>query len=91
YCLEEVDNGGELWNVLIKPDAPFTVSADERVGTVITAPAFRQKKDGWDEYELYAPLRRPAYQEFTARFIPYRLWNNRGEGEMRVWLRLKEN
>ena len=91
YCLEEVDNGGELWNVLIKPDAPFTVSADERFGTVITAPAFRQKKDGWDEYELYAPLRRPAYQEFTARFIPYRLWNNRGEGEMRVWLRLKEN
>lgn len=91
YCLEEADNGGELWNVLIRPDAPMSVSRDERFGQVIAAPALRQTQDNWDGYELYAPLRRPAYQDFTARFIPYRLWNNRGEGEMRVWLRLKEN
>ncbi len=90
YCLEEIDNGGELWNVLISPNATFTLTPDARFGTVISAPVLKQETDGWDEYELYAPLRENKYRQFTARFIPYRLWNNRGEGEMRVWLRLKQ-
>ena len=90
---EEIDIGScslESFCFLVESACSFSLGA-KLLEPSSSKHAFRQKKDGWDEYELYAPLRRPAYQEFTARFIPYRLWNNRGEGEMRVWLRLKEN
>ena len=39
---------------------------------------------------LYDPYVFPKAELFTLRFIPYYLWANREEGEMRVWLTAKE-
>ena len=50
-------------------------------------PAKRITDAGWDEYELYALNREPIREDITAHFVPYYAWNNRGEGEMRVWVR----
>ena len=86
YCLEDADNGKNLSALALSRQAEFR--CEERMGAVcVSAPARRLSEDGWDEYELYASDRVPVYEDVTARFIPYSLWNNRGEGEMRVWVR----
>lgn len=36
---------------------------------------------------LYRDYQPPREQEITLRLIPYYAWNNRGEGEMTVWIR----
>ena len=90
YCLEEIDNGANLANISISPKSEFTAVFDkEKLGgiTEISCPAKRISLEGWDEYELYASNREPIYEDFTARFVPYYSWNNRGKGEMRVWIK----
>lgn len=93
YCLEEVDNGALLNNVCLSPAACFTYEETSIKGmplVCLSAPAKRQSESGWDEYELYASHHEPVYEDITARFLPYFAWNNRGTGEMRVWLRAFE-
>ncbi len=93
YCLEETDNGSLLSSVCISPAANFTLEETSIKGmplVCLSAPAKRQTESGWDEYELYASRHEPVYEDFTARFVPYFAWNNRGMGEMRVWLRAFE-
>ena len=37
--------------------------------------------------ELYHPAGPVRERDVTLRMIPYYAWNNRGEGEMSVWVR----
>lgn len=47
----------------------------------------RITEEGWDEETLYRPFRITSHsQELKA--IPYCLWNNRGQGEMAVWIHM---
>ena len=90
YCLEEIDNGANLSQIEISPSAEFKCEYRPELlkGVAeITVPARRVTEKGWDEYELYADDHEPQYEEFTARLIPYYAWNNRGVGEMCVWVR----
>ena len=90
YCLEEADNGSDLHNLSIDPNGEFKemFSESKLSGIVeVSCPAKRISEAGWDEYELYAANHKPLHEKTTARFIPYYAWNNRGEGEMRVWIR----
>ena len=91
YCLEEVDNGKDLHNLVISPEAEFTAEfADDFPGRVVVlkGEAFRTVETGWGN-ELYRPfsLRRERVK-ITA--VPYYAWANRRPGEMRVWLRVLE-
>jgi len=85
YCLEEADHGPDLAALVLPSEAAVVARGDPGLlgGCVVLEAA------GWRESErdrLYstgpAP-RRPA----TLRAVPYALWANRGEGEMRVWIR----
>ena len=38
---------------------------------------------------LYS-FEKPKAQETAIKLVPYALWNNRGEGEMIVWLRTQQ-
>ena len=85
YCLEEADHGADLAALVLPSEAAVVARGDPGLlgGCVVLEAA------GWRESErdrLYstgpAP-RRPA----TLRAVPYALWANRGEGEMRVWIR----
>ncbi len=38
------------------------------------------------EDKLYRPLK-PGSRKVALTAVPYSLWNNRGDGEMRVWIR----
>ncbi|MEO8397661.1 MAG: beta-L-arabinofuranosidase domain-containing protein, partial [Chloroflexota bacterium] len=91
YCLEEVDNGGLLANIVIPNDAPLSADFDTALFdgvAVIHGDAVRVEPSSWSS-EMYQPEAEVEYTrtpfEFTA--IPYALWANRAPGEMRVWLR----
>ena len=89
YCLEEVDNGPDLANVVLPRDAePSCAFEDKLLGgvPVITGEALRRNPKGGDG-ALYRPARPVQMERFTFRAIPYCLWANREPGEMRVWIR----
>ena len=84
YCLEEIDNGPELWNLVLLPGEAQVEEHPELLGGVCTIrlPGERESTGG----ALYAeetPSRRPA----ALTFVPYYAWGNRGRGEMSVWVR----
>ena len=89
FCMEEADNGKALHSVTVKADQEMSYAFDETllngVG-VITCEAQRETDEGWDDNELYAD-HECEKTPFTAKFIPYYAWNNRGAGEMTVWVR----
>lgn len=84
YCFEEPDNGADLSALSLPRTAKLTASttpdlggciAIEATGTRDTVPATLYTADA------------PASVATRLRAIPYGLWANRGEGEMRIWLR----
>lgn len=88
YCLEEADNGGNLAAVYVDQDTAITEEERELFGGIVGL-AFEGMKisdAAWQEKELYAS--RPAeLTRIKLRAIPYAYWNNRGRGEMLVWMK----
>ncbi len=94
YCFEEADNGSDLH--LLRADAKavlagdFTIEKDsslEKNMAVIKLPGFRRAKT--DAKALYTAFTGTADKEespCTLTLVPYSVWNNRGEGEMTVWI-----
>ena len=71
YCLEEVDNGAHLADVVVPREAKLEVKFDPKLlegVAVITGPAQRRNGTDWQG-------------------VPYCFWDNRQRGEMQVWLR----
>lgn len=87
YCLEEEDNGPTLAGLSIPENAHlFAVCASGKLKgmTVIKGEGLRtENADGDELYSSMPPKQVPT--NFKA--IPYFAWNNRGVGEMRVWIR----
>ncbi len=87
YCLEEVDNGENLADIVLPDDAPLSIGYEEspfaRV-PVITARGRRRDPAEWQGV-LYAPLGE-AYYDIPILAIPYAWWANRQPGEMLVWI-----
>lgn len=91
YCLEEVDNGLDLHKVFISEDdlnSPKTVSGkiNGQEMVFIKLPAKRLCDIETDS--LYTKYQPAEYKDTDLTLVPYFAWNNRGEGEMRVWLPL---
>ena len=91
YCLEEVDNGKDLNDIVLPLDTNLVVKTDRELFggiPVITGKALRSDLRGWRN-QLYrsAPT---AKKRTTIKAIPYCLWGNRGIGEMLVWVRKQE-
>ena len=88
YCLEEIDNGGHLHDLILPCNSEIVVSAaDTQLGAgvpVLTAPGLRREASAWHG-KLYSADPSPRIPS-TIRAIPYHLWNNRGKGEMIVWI-----
>lgn len=90
YCLESADNGAHLQEVFIPEDAAF-----ERIALpflpegmhALRLDGYRLSENDWTD-ALYG-TKAPAYVPCELIAIPYSQWNNRGIGEMRVWLPLK--
>jgi hypothetical protein len=88
YCLEEVDNGKELADLILPRDAELTAEYRPRLlggAVVIRGKARRRRAAGWDD-RLYRTDRSKA-KEVDILAVPYALWANRAPGEMIVWIR----
>ncbi|MDE6674944.1 MAG: glycoside hydrolase family 127 protein, partial [Acetatifactor sp.] len=92
YCLEEVDNGRDLHLCRVDLQSLQTsdieMEATEELGhpmTVLKVPGKRLIPVECTElYHTAGPARE---EDVTLRMVPYYAWNNRGEGEMSVWVR----
>lgn len=87
YCLEEADNGKDLHRTILNTKVPMKVENFDALGiegmNCIKAFGNRITDKGEELYTDYSPeLLSPC----NLTFIPYYAWNNRGEGEMSVWL-----
>jgi len=86
YCMEQADNGPCLGAFCLPDDAPITpISPPDGLlpeVVALTAPAYqyKQAEDG-----LYTE-QKPALVPGQLTLIPYFLWANRGENEMRVYV-----
>lgn len=92
YCLEEADNGPDLHLLRLDPAVPLAVEDRELFPgcTVPCVTASGSRGSAAPEEPLYAPYRPRKREDCLLRFIPYYLWANREEGEMRVWVAVKE-
>lgn len=94
YCFEEIDNGDNLSALSIPADTTLRAAFEpDLLGGVvaITLDGLRDRESDWPEQALYRPWPGHATQDatepVTLRAVPYYAWNNRGVGEMAVWLR----
>ncbi len=90
YCAEETDNGALLQDFRLDPAGGTELLPSDLFGGIrlIRVRGARTVDDG--DTRLYRPYgevkRRPA----DMLLLPYFLWNNRGEGEMTVWMNVTE-
>lgn len=92
FCIEEADNGRDLHLCRLDPSGRDAIQVDMEdiqgfPAAILRVPAWREVplvSDG----ELYGEYEPPTLERITLKFIPYFAWANRGEGEMRVWLRI---
>ena len=87
YCLEEIDNGPSLHEIVLPHKSELKSEFDDNLLggiTVITAEAERYNSP-WED-ELYKANVESQYRPVTVKFIPYYAWANRTSGEMMVWI-----
>jgi DUF1680 family protein len=84
YAVEEADHGAGLTSVGVKRETLLQADPDPHWGvTVLTGEATRETASN----TLYQSDQTPQFEPTALRAIPYAWWGNRGEGEMRVWVR----
>jgi DUF1680 family protein len=86
YCAEEVDNGAKLGLLRVPKTMELRSRFDpDLLGgvVVIEGDAERIESGASALYSTTEPTTQPA----TVTLVPYCLWGNRGEGEMKLWLR----
>lgn len=90
YCLESADlpEGTSVRDIAVPADAAF----EDRPGTgilagltLLDATVEVIESDPWGK-ALYRPLNRRRSHRERVTFIPYFAWDNRGNGEMAVWI-----
>lgn len=88
YCFEEADNGSYLAAAQLNTTAVREDYEDALFGGTMCAIVSGKKADFEETAEqqmLYSDSAE-TYSEHTFRAIPYCYWNNRGKGEMAVWM-----
>ena len=90
YCAEEKDNGPLLHLLTVSPgEIAGARTVETEIGglglTALELPASRRRAP--ERAPLYRDWTPPEADPVTLRLIPYFAWANRGEGEMRVWIR----
>lgn len=87
YCIESIDNVESLHRMILPKEEELTAEFDEELlGGVVKvigkAKIFDDSNWGNNLYKITPPKETDI--QLTA--VPYYLWNNRGLGEMRVWI-----
>jgi DUF1680 family protein len=90
YCVESPDtDSATLDDLMIPLDAQFEEVPYELEGTRLVALQTRgivMEKNHYNKNALYQTLSVNGKKAVSLRLIPYFAWDNRGFGEMRIWL-----
>ena len=87
YCLEEADNGANLSAITVDTEKELRSEVDEtRNGyVVVKAHGKRLCEEQWKD-GLYSSQKLQK-KDVELLAVPYFYWNNRGMGELEVWIR----
>lgn len=93
YCLEEKENGRFLFRDFVEENTSIEENAPRRTGrkcsNSLSYKGIRVRNKGADgENQLYGSVELEK-EEVSLRAVPYCMWNNRGQGEMLVWHKLR--
>ena len=86
FCLEAVDNGGSVRDIVLPRQAKLKAGFEpDLLGgvTVLRGNAVRRTAVDWSDV-LYQPV--PRDEDISIVAVPYHAWDNRKAGEMVVWL-----
>lgn len=90
YCVESPDaEVPSLSELMLDLNAEFSLSSmiiEGRRVTALQTRMYRVCYDGYNPDSLYQELPRHRLTHTDVRLIPYFAWDNRGNGEMKVWL-----
>ena len=88
YCAEEIDNGALLQDFRLDVRQAVEEAPRDLFGGILGLTVHGTRSDAacWQEDVLYRPVGETRAVPASLRLIPYFLWNNRGEGEMTVWM-----
>ncbi|MDR1949202.1 MAG: glycoside hydrolase family 127 protein [Spirochaetaceae bacterium] len=87
YCLEEKDNGKELFKLHAGNPGDFTVKYEKDLLEGLCTVSFTGKREkDWQDGALYRSREEGEYEDRELLLIPYYAWANRGPGEMAVWI-----
>ncbi len=87
YCFEGVDNGEELQALLLDRElSAETLECNEGVLAGMTLLDVAGKRLVFSETEELYSENAPQEKKVTLRAVPYFVWGNRGENQMRVWM-----
>lgn len=87
YCLEEIDNFQNLPAIFVDTDAPLREEKSDLFGGIITVKAKGKKIVESSVSDSLYSGQKPQLEDAELTTIPYPYWNNRGEGEMLVWMK----
>ena len=93
YCMESPDvEAKSLDDILIDPSAeyvpvPMEIAGKQIYGLRCTVLCRQSDSTDGEPYgALYRTLGKVSLKRVEAHFVPYFSWDNRGWGEMRIWL-----
>ncbi len=93
YCMESQDcDADTLDDIYLDPEAEYSLQELEVDGRKIVAlkgEACQAVREQYDPEALYQTYRKPMRRKVPVRMIPYFAWDNRGQGEMRIWMPYK--
>lgn len=87
YCLEEIDNSQNLPAIFVDTDAPLREEKSDLFGGIVTVKAKGKKIVESSVSDILYSGQKPQLEDVELTAIPYPYWNNRGEGEMLVWMK----
>ena len=87
YCLEEIDNSQNLPAIFVDTDAPLREEKSDLFGGIITVKTKGKKIVESSVSDSLYSGQKPQLEDVELTAIPYPYWNNRGEGEMLVWMK----
>ena len=87
YCLEEIDNSQNLPAIFVDTDAPLREEKSDFFGGIITVKTKGKKIVESSVSDSLYSGQKPQLEDVELTAIPYPYWNNRGEGEMLVWMK----
>lgn len=86
YCAEGLDNNDDVLSLYLSDESEITAERTDLLGGTVILRASGERRT--DSPCLYSD-NKPSFKKEKITLIPYYLWGNRGETQMRVWLPVK--